>query len=145
MKDSQFPMTINYDIIADSNEVLPVTASLARALIINPYMIPGDFYKSLSDDELYSILDQMDEEEGEGQDGCVTEDVILITEMLVKAEGLASGDLDELLSRIKSTIMYFTLESLRRKNLVKIHYHNMSYGEDCSHLKVAERLTDEDF
>lgn len=144
MSSDGFPLTINYQDIAKC-DLLPITTSLAESLLINPYLAPGDFFRSLTDDELYGILEMLDDNESLGDEGILTEDMILITEMLVQAEGLASNSLDELGSRIKSTVMYFTLESLRRRNLVKIHYQNISYGDDYSHLKVAERLTDEDF
>ena len=128
--------TVNYDKVINSKDCLAVTRLLAAQVSKTPYMKVGDFFQNISDSDLDTLVKLADEDDGENFD-----DFCLIGEMLAAAEGLAPSDsLEDIHQRITQTISFVIVESLARKKLVKIHYENMSFGEDMAKKLLVEKL-----
>lgn len=130
--------TVNYDKVVQSKDCLAVTRLLAADVIKNPYMKVGDFFKNLNENDLQTLVQLADEDDGEFYD-----DFCLIGEMLAAAEGLPPAEnLEEIQKRITQTISFVIIESLARKGLVKIYYENMSFGEDMGNKLLVQKLYD---
>lgn len=129
------PFTVVYSEVAKSKGTLAVTQLLATRMMASPYCTVKDFFDMLSDNDLHKLLmiaeDQEDENFG---------DLILISEMIATGEGLESGTLTESTNRVNLLVSFCAAESLGRKNLVKVHRENMSFGQDMGHKIIIERL-----
>ena len=131
---------IVYDRIVADITMLPATRLLASKLQNNPYLTVKDFLEGLADDEVFDLLevaDQMMREDEECEHG---QDLLLISEMLVRAEGLISANDQELTQRTNTLCSFIACEGLARRGLVKIHRHNMSFGEEMHNKVIVERI-----
>jgi len=136
-KDTTFH--VNYDRVINEKDLLAVTRLLAVDLKNNPYKSVGDFMQELSDTDLDILGDLCDDTE------CAKfSEIVLISEMLARAEGLDPADANESYSRTSAMVGFITCESLFRKGLVKLYRENMSFGEDQKDKVLVERLGDED-
>lgn len=135
---------LNLNKIIEDREMLSVTRLLATTLLYKPYMSVGDFVKSLSDrdlDALQEIAEQMETSEGDGFDKIShLEEIVLITEMLVRAEGLYTPDVDVMTARVGAFCTFLACEGLARKGIVKLHHQNMSFGEDMGDKILVEKI-----
>lgn len=127
--------TINYKKIVSSTTMLTVTRLLASSLIINPYMRVGHFLKSLSDHDL-EILTHLTNKSFDTDPQY--EELLLMAEMLARAEGATSDNLDEITTHLEMFIMLIAIESLYRKGLVEVIHDNMSFGEDAGDLLIVK-------
>ena len=130
--------SVRYEKVAQSKDMLDVTRLLAFDLITNPYMSVGEFLKNLSDSNLEILMDLV--EEDEDKVGSRYAELLLIAEMLARAEGEDEGDIDILTSRTNAFTSFLVIESLARKGLVKVYRENMSFGEDMKDKVIVERL-----
>jgi hypothetical protein len=130
--DGDYSVNLNA-VIKDKNSSA-VTKLLASTLMNESYMTVGDFLLGLSDSDLDFLLEAVNEEQN-------MEDLLLITEMLVSAEGLSgSKTIEEATTRVNSFGTFVVLESLYRKGLIKVHHKNLSFGEDMGDKMVAEKI-----
>jgi hypothetical protein len=136
--DENHTFHINYQRVIDEKSMLSITRLLASQMMKNPYVIVGDYLKDMSDSDLNMLNSII--EYGEHHDNF--EDLMLISEMLATGEGLERGTMEIMHQRINQFLMFITCESLFRKGLIKLHRENMSFGDDMSHLIVAEKLDD---
>jgi hypothetical protein len=127
-------MTIDYNKLKNCTEMLAVTRLLAASLQTNPYMRVGKFIKELSDSDLL-ILREICEE---GESHTRFEELLLISEMLAKAEGLTTESIDVMTQRVGMLVMLLTMESLYRKGLIDVFHDNMSFGEDAGDKVIAK-------
>lgn len=128
--------TVNYSEVVKCKNSLAVTKLLAARIMENPYMRIGEWFKSLSDSDLTMLVNVAD-----SGDSNNFEDLILIVEMLARAEGVAPApNLDELYDRINRLIVLLVGEQLFRKGLIKFHHDNISFGEDEGDKIVMEKL-----
>jgi len=127
---------INYQKVIDEKSMLSITRLLASEMSKNPYTSVGDYLKNMSDADLHLLNSII--EYGEHHQNF--EDIMLISEMLATGEGLERGNLSAIHQRTNQFLMFITCESLFRKGLIKLHRENMSFGDDMSHLIVAEKL-----
>lgn len=130
--------SVVYSKVAESKDMLDVTRLLAFDLIANPYMTVGEFLKNMSDSNLEILLDVI--EEDEDKEGGRYAELLLIAEMLARAEGEDEGDIDVLTLRTNAFTSFLVIESLARRGLVKIYRENMSFGEDMRDKVIVERL-----
>jgi hypothetical protein len=134
-------MQINFDKIIEDRKMLSVTRLLAAQMKNNPYLTVGDFVKSLSDMDLDLLIDVAEEVDSEHyQQAPHLDEIILITEMLVRAEGLVSPDSAVLVGRVNSFCVFLACEGLFRKGLIKLHHNNMSFGEDMGRNILVEKI-----
>lgn len=132
---------LNYDKIIESKDFLAVTRLLATQLKSNPYQKVGEFFKQLSDSDLETLSGIVEEyHDNKDENAEHFEEVLLIAEMLAAAEGVNDRTLDDVMGRTTQMMVFITLEQLYRKNLIKLHHDNMSFGEDASDKVVAEKI-----
>ena len=124
--------------IIESDKLLPVTKSVAKMLMRNPYTSLGKFFKKLSDENLQVLMEIIDEGDSEFNDGM--EDVVLMTEMLSRAEGVPSQCMEDITENVNYFGACVTCVSLARKGLVRVYYDNMSFGTDQGEKVLVERL-----
>ena len=124
--------------IIESDKLLPVTKSVAKMLMRNPYTSLGKFFKKLSDENLEILMEIIDEGDSEFNDGL--EDVVLMTEMLSRAEGVPSQSVEDITENVNYFGACVTCVSLARKGLVRVYYDNMSFGTDQGDKIIVEKL-----
>ena len=124
--------------IIASDKLLPVTKSVAKMLMRNPYTSLGKFFKKLSDENLQILMEIIDEGDSEFNDGM--EDVVLMTEMLSRAEGVPSQSIEDITENVNYFGACVTCVSLARKGFVRVYYDNMSFGTDQGDKVIVERL-----
>ena len=124
--------------IIESDKLLPVTKSVAKMLMRNPYISLGKFFKKLSDENLQVLSEIIEEGDSEFNDGM--EDIVLMTEMLSRAEGVPSQCIEDITENENYFGACVTCVSLARKGLVRVYYENMSFGTDQGEKVLVERL-----
>ena len=124
--------------IIGSDKLLPITKSVAKMLMRNPYTSLGKFFKKLSDENLEILMEIIDEGDSEFNDGL--EDVVLMTEMLSRAEGVPSQSVEDITENVNYFGACVTCVSLARKGLVRVYYDNMSFGTDSGDKIIVERI-----
>ena len=124
--------------IIDAEGLLPVTKSVAKMLMRNPYTSLGKFFKKLSDENLEVLMEIV--EEGDSEFNVGIEDIVLMTEMLSRAEGVPSGSIEEITENVNYFGVCVTCVSLARKGLVRVYYDNMSFGKDYGDKVIVERI-----
>lgn len=124
--------------IIDSDKLLPVTKSVAKMLMRNPYTSLGKFFKKLSDENLQTLSEIIEEGDTEFNDGM--EDIVLMTEMLSRAEGVPSQSIEDITENVNYFGACVTCVSLARKGLVRVYYENMSFGTDNGEKVIVERI-----
>jgi hypothetical protein len=128
----------NMEQIVNAENLLPITKSVAKMLIRNPYLTLGKFFKKLSDENLQTLLEIIDEGDSEFNDGI--EDIVLMTEMLSRAEGVPSQSIEDVTENVNYFGACVTCVSLARKGLVRVYYENMSFGTDLGDQVLVEKL-----
>lgn len=134
MSDTE-KFNINFENVIASKNVMSVTKMLAIRMRDNPYLTPGDFIGNMADGDLFTLLHISEDEADEH-----FAELLLIAEMLAQAEGLPAGDEDTMVNRISMLIGFITCESLARKGMVRVHYENMSFGEEMSQKIIVEKI-----
>jgi hypothetical protein len=130
-----FPLTINYKEIAEAKDMLPITRLMALNNMSRPYAMPGEFIRNLPDPTLSELLEIFEDENNP-----YYSELILITEMLVQAEGLQSMSTEDIMAHLKQLNVYLILEKFVRTNIVKKVYHeNMSFGDDMKTKVIVEK------
>jgi hypothetical protein len=124
--------------IIRSDKLLPVTRSVAKMLMRNPYTSLGKFFKKLSDENLEMLMEIIDEGDSEFNERM--EDIVLMTEMLSRAEGVPSESIEEITENVNYFGACVTCVSLARKGLVHVYYENMSFGTDNGEKTLVERI-----
>lgn len=124
--------------IIESDKLLPVTKAVAKMLMRNPYTSLGNFFKKLSDENLQVLSEIVEEGDSEFNDRM--EDIVLMTEMLSRAEGVPSQCIDDITENVNYFSACVTCVSLARKGLVRVYYDNMSFGTDQGEKILVEKL-----
>lgn len=133
--DENEKFSVNFAKVVEQKDFLEVTRLLASNMMSVPYITIGDFLQSISDDSLEKLIEISDDPDQER-----FEELVLISEMLATGEGLESANMELSTERTNQLCVFLVLESLKRKNLVKLHYHNMSFGEDFKDKIIAEKF-----
>ena len=124
--------SLNYPKILEQNDLMAVTKLLVHRMMSNPYIVVGEYIESISDADLESLVDAIEQKE--------FHDVILMSEMLATAEGCDQAkDFEEFQSRTDQLVSLLLVESLHRKGLVLAHHENFSFHEDMKNKIVVER------
>lgn len=131
-------MTIDYRKVVDSKEMLAVTRLLAASIQVSPYMRVGTFIQELSSGDLQMLNDIVES----GAEHPRFEELLLISEMLARAEGLTTESIDDMTTRTSMLATMLTLESLFRKGLIDLYHENMSFGDDSGDKLVAKLKDD---
>lgn len=151
MTDDDFSnFSIELQKVADEPSMLAVTRMLATTLTKNPYMRVQDFFISISDydlnilNEIASNIKEEEEYEEEYSDSHAAE-ILLIAEMLARAEGVNSQNIEQSTTIMNSFMGFLAVEGLYRKKLVKIYRENFSFGEDMADKVICGRLEGVDY
>jgi hypothetical protein len=134
MEDFEFPFEINYKNIVMTKDILPMARLLASDLMINPYMTVGMYMQEAKDTDLELIMELSEDEEDER-----LSDILLMAEMLARAEGVTSPDIDTVHNHLNSFISLAAITLLDRKGFVDADYNVMSFGEEFAQHIVAKR------
>jgi hypothetical protein len=128
---------MNLSLISQQENLTAATRLLAITLEKQPYMSIGDWFKSLSDYQFAELNNLLEEPTQEGD-----EELLLLTLMLSKAEASdVEYEASEAMARQFDLLkVLITCVSLEKKCLVKIHYENMTLGEDMGDRIVVERI-----
>ena len=124
--------------IIESDKLLPVTKAVAKMLMRNPYTSLGKFFKKLSDENLQALSEIIEEGDSEFNEGM--EDIVLMTEMLSRAEGVPSQCIEDITENVNYFGACITCVSLARKGLVRVYYDNMSFGRDQGEKILVEKI-----
>ena len=139
---------VNIDKVINSKKMMPTTRMLAMRLQRNPYTTIKDFLENLSDVELDTLLEVSDEGLDESA-GSVAEgedrfsELVLMAEMLAKAEGLHTSSFEDMTNRTNMLITFLACEGLARKGLVEVWRENMSLGEDMGDKFIVKKIDTE--
>lgn len=114
---------LDFNKIYENNTVSSITKSLAHTIQQYGYYSIGDFFKSLSDEDLTTINDWFEIRDRE-------EEILLLVLLLSKGEATECNDLDMLVDRFTKLGIFATSESLYRKGLVDLFHDKLSFGED---------------
>lgn len=140
MSDKEFNYTLDLAKVATNKGLMAVTRMLATDIMNSPYMTLGDFFKSISDKDLQTFVDCFDELKSDDYKSWYN-DLVVMAELLATSEGLpGSASYDELTSRANQLVGHMLIVSLERKGLVKVHYENLSFGDDMGDKIVVEKL-----
>lgn len=131
---------IAYDKIVNDTTMLPTTRLLASKLQNNPYLTVKDFLEGLSDEEVFTLLEIADEMVTNFEACDHGKDLVLIGEMLVRAEGLISANDEEVAQRTNSLCSFIACEGLARRGLVQIFRQNMSFGEEMLDKTIVKAI-----
>jgi hypothetical protein len=72
------------------------------------------------------------------------DELLLISEMLARAEGLEAAESEEQsVKRLKILMSILAVEGLYRRGLIRAYRENYSFGEDMMNKVVAKRLDDD--
>jgi predicted house-cleaning noncanonical NTP pyrophosphatase (MazG superfamily) len=107
---------------------------LAAELSQNPYMTLGQYFQNANETDLELIMEISEDENDERMS-----DLLLMAEMMAKAEGVETEDMDEVAHHLNSFISLAAVTLLDRKNLVDAYYSNMSLGSEFGKSIVAAR------
>ncbi len=129
-----FPFEINYEKIVQTKSLLPMVRLLAADLMKNPYMTLGLYFQTAKDTDLELILESSEDEDDER-----LSDILLMAEMLAKAEGVITEDIDDVYVHLNTFITLAAVASLDRKDLIDADYDVMSFGEEFAKHIVAKR------
>ena len=132
--DFDFPFEINYEKILKTNNILPMVRLLAADLMKNPYMTIGSYLQRARDSDLQLILEASEDEEDER-----LSDILLMAEMLAKAEGVETECIEDVYKHLNSFITLVAVASLERKKLIIADYDVMSFGEEFAHSTIAKK------
>lgn len=130
-----FPFQINYAEITKHMDLLPITRLTAFERQANPYIRPGDWIKGLPDTIIQELLAISENDEDSH-----TSELMLLTEMLVRAEGLETESIEDMSKHLNLFISLLAIESLGRKGLVKVYHENMSFGDDMGKKIIVEKI-----
>lgn len=126
---------IIYENIVSDRRLHACTRLLAADLQQTPYKTVGDFMKEMSDDDVQSLCRLVDNEESPD-----FSEIVLIVEMLARAEGLPTPDVDTLTKRINMMIGFIVIESLDRKGLAHAVRANMSFGDEVKNKIIVKKI-----
>lgn len=127
--------TINFKKVSEDNELLAITRLLARDLMVVPYMSVGDFFKKLSDKDLDTLLELVNDDDDDSE-----AEILLLSEMLARAEGSETDDLEQVARNMAIFKILVAGTSLHRKEMVKAHFDKYSFGEDMLTEIVFEKV-----
>lgn len=133
------------EVVKDTN-FDPITRLLARQIMEVRYLSVGDYFQNLPDADLEAIIDmiEVDSEFEDGDLSPTARDIIMLTLMLSQAEGGATGDLDDLVLKVKAFKVLAVLTHLARNGMAEPNYENFSIQADAAMLPIASRIQDPD-
>lgn len=128
---------VNLERVINSHGAWQLNKQLATKLSLQPHFSVGDFFKSLSVDDVNFLSIQSNLVDTDDQ---AAAEMFLMTVLLCMAEGLDFED-ETAQERFDTLILFIAAESLHRKGLAEVRHDNMSFGDDMKHTELV-RATD---
>lgn len=119
---------INYDKIVNDHDLCLITRLTALNLRINPYTTLGDFFNRLTTRELYELYDLVIS--SENKDEAATGDLLLLCEMLSKAEGIFTSTIQEINTNVKLFCVIVRSVVLHHKGKINVNFENLTFGAE---------------
>lgn len=137
----------NFDRILSASEevVSPVTKRALRLIQTSEFLSPGDFFRSLNDEELELLSDMV--EGVQEEDEFSIQNLLLISNSLANAEGLLADDVEACRRNVNYFIAMILFVSLHRKGIVDLNYEKLTFGEEMDDegiVKLRAGITRED-
>jgi hypothetical protein len=135
--NNSYPFQVRLDRVVTDPLTSELVKRTARKLMSNPYLTLGQFFEGLSDHELtelsFSVELAMDGDDDEGVD------IMLLSEMLARAEGCEPQCFHESHENMNFFITLITLAILARKGFVELFYDKLTFGHDVDDTIVKIR------
>lgn len=134
-KTSGHSYNVSYENVVNRTDSHPVTTKLAKKIVKDTYINVGNFIKSLSTEDLNSLL-KIGEKIIKGgvltsKDNDDVKDFLLIAVMLKDGEGVEKPlDLESSGWFISRLYAFLGAEAGSRLNLVKVNYDNMTFDTE---------------
>ena len=123
---------VNLERVINSYGAWDLNKQLATKLSLQPNFAVGDFFKSLSNEDVDFLSVQANNVD---TDEYSAAEMFLMTVLLCMAEGVDFGD-DVAEDRFNTMIYFIAAESLHRKELAIVNHENMSFGDDMKHAEL---------
>lgn len=123
---------INLMEVFKAKEYTQATKLLAAKLMDNPYYSVGMFMQTLSNSEL-EYFQEISEKHN-------CDELVLLTLMLLHAEGTEVKDELDFEQHFSSLKMFLAGTALDRKGMIKVNYENFSFNPDAGDKVVFEKL-----
>jgi hypothetical protein len=120
---------------ANASPFSSIVKMTAVRLMENPYVTLGDFFTGLTNNDLTALNFMV---EMIATDGQSREELVLLTEMLSRAEGAETSDDAQRASNVSYFCNLVTIVSLHRKGLVDVMFENMSFGADMKDKPIVQ-------
>jgi len=131
---------VNTQAVADCEDLSPVVRQLANTLLKNEYITVGSWLRSLSDSDIEYLSDVVEIRESDELYNEASEEVVLLTLLLIHAEGIYPETMHELSHHTGAFKMFVAGTSLARHGLAIAYYENMSFGDDVSDRVVFKKV-----
>lgn len=123
---------INLMEVFKSKKWTQATKLLAAKLMDNPYYSIGMFLQTLTNSEL-EYFQEISEKQN-------CDELVLLTLMLLHAEGTEVKDEMDFEQHFSSFKMFLAGTSLDRKGIIKVNYENFSFNSDAGDKIIFEKL-----
>lgn len=144
LEPEEDPFIIDLQKVSKFKPLTRITRTLAIDLMENPYLTVGDFFKGLNDmevDELSQLCEREDDQ--------AVMELLLLSEMLSRAEGVTSETPEEIGEKLGALRLMAAGVNLARKGLVNAYYNNMTFDSktygDKIIFKAKDNIDPEDF
>ena len=107
------------------------TRLLAAELMQNPYKSIGDYLKALTDSDISLLIEKIDADD--------LEEVLLISEMLARAEGVVTNTMEDVTKNVNTMSIFIVCESLFRKQMIELYHEYLSLGDEYGDKVVMRR------
>ena len=131
---------VNTKAVADCEDLSPVVRQLANNLLKNEYITVGSWLRSLSDSDIEYLSDVVEIRESDELYNEASEEVVLLTLLLIHAEGIYPETMHELSHHTGAFKMFVAGTSLARQGLAIAYYENMSFGDDVNDRVVFKKV-----
>ena len=141
--DNENEFKVDLQAAINHPDLMAITKVTAIFIKNNGYHSVGKFLQALTDADLKSLLDVVDQQFEAADEDLIDdyENIVLLTLMLADAEGVGIESVEQLSSNTNIFGVLLTMEGLKRKGLVTLMYDKISFGEDFKH-EVVCRKTD---
>lgn len=131
-------LVIHYDKIAANKGLLPLTRLLALKLKDQQYITMKGFFQWLSNADLEQLCDYVNIVNAGSEDKHkAAYQMVLLTEMLTRAEGCVCTSHEELNRYMAKLMSLVATASLERQGLICVHWENASLGDEYDDKPLA--------
>ena len=120
--------TVNFEQVINHKSEMKLVPRTARSIMANDgYLTPGDWAKSLSEDELRELIEAAEDFDVNGGDSSAGTEFVLLAIMLAQAEGLDIAD-DEIPDFVSVLVGIAIVEKAGRLGMGTVHHSKLTFG-----------------